>query len=53
MKIYRPSKIEWTMIIVFLAVLSNGGYYKFYLPMVEKNNKETIITQDLDIHRIQ
>ena len=44
--------IEWTMILVFLVVALNGGYYKFYLPMVEKN-QQTIKTKDLDLHRIQ
>ena len=56
MKIYRPSKIEWTMILVFLVVASNGGYYKFYLPYMEQCDEcceQTIKTQDLDLHRIQ
>ena len=41
------------MIIVFLVVLSNGGYYKFYLPMVEKNNKDDQNPRPVDLHCIQ
>ena len=39
-----------------VKVASNGGYYKFYLPYMERCDEcceQTIITQDLDLHRIQ
>lgn len=38
MKIYRPSRIELIMILVFLVVASNGGYHQFIKAnMVESN----------------